>query len=79
MENQPGVGGENEVGQTRLRSHALNANTEGYERVVQLLPLSVTRGRRRPRATGSSRIDFVFDAVVVRRAHEDSRRHIDLP
>ena len=53
--------------------------SERHKGVVQLLPLAERERGDGPERPVHPRVDLVLDAVVVRRAHEDSRRHIDLP
>ena len=54
FEHQPGVGGEDEVGQARLRGQHLDGHAERYEGVVQPAPLLPGHVARRCRASGSS-------------------------
>ena len=82
-EDEPGVRGEHEVRQPRLRLHLLNDDTERPQRVAQRLPLAEREFADGPEGAVHPRVDLVLDPVMIRRAHEDSRlirrRHNELP
>src|SRR5262249_51817745 len=65
LEDQAGVGGEDEVRQTRLRRHQLDRDAEADERVVQPPPLGAGPLRRAAALDLHPRTDLVFEAVVL--------------
>src|SRR2546425_648903 len=62
---QPGVGGENHVGQFRLRFYEMNFAIEFRQRGMQIFPLLLRD--RGVRAAGAAHpgINLVLDAVIV--------------
>src|SRR5215471_49305 len=76
-DSQPGIGGENHIGQSRLRRDQMNLAIQFGKRRMQLLPLFL--GDLRFSATGDAHpgIDLVLDAVVVRRTKKQLAHKID--
>src|SRR5947209_762136 len=72
-EHHTGIGGEDQVRQARLRRHPFDLYTQSDQCLIQLLPLSPGSFRGAAAFPRHPRIDLVFDPVIIRRAHQDSR------
>src|SRR5262249_11914580 len=72
VEDQAGIGSENQIGQTLLRRHQLDLDAEADERIMQAMPLLLGRLGRAAAGAAHPGIDLVLDAVVIRRAHQDA-------
>src|SRR5690606_27406981 len=72
LEDQPGVGGEHQVGQTRLGLHQLDLRTEPAQGLVQGAPLPAGTLAVGVLLHAHPRVDLVLDAVVIGRTHENA-------
>jgi len=71
-EHEPRIGRENKIGQTGLRRHDIDLNAEPAKYADERLPLGNSRRPITGARSAHPGIDFVFDAVIIRRAHEDT-------
>src|SRR5205823_5015151 len=75
--DQPRVGGKDEIGHSGPRRHQLDLHAEIEEGFVQVAPLLADPVRSRAAGPAHPRVDFVFDPVVIGRAHQDAWRFHD--
>src|SRR4051812_34066466 len=74
MEDEARVGRKDQVREARLWCHQLNGNAKLAKRLVKGVPLLGRALRGAATGTAHPRVDLVLDAVVGRRAHQDTRR-----
>ncbi len=70
--NKTGVGGEHHVRKFLLRSNQFDATTERFERGLEPLPLLAGQGGKGVVRAAHPGIDFVLDAVIIRRAKQQA-------